>query len=592
MTHPLIPLRDIRFMLFDWLKADRLYGKAPFEEHSRETAEAVLNLAEQLAVDCFLPHYKQADQQEPQLGPDGVRALPAIGEALAQYAEAGLSAASFPAQYGGMDLPYHVHAAMFSLFAAANIATSAYTMLSSANARLITHFGNAAQIEQFASPQIEGRWFGTMCLSEPQAGSSLADVRTRAAFDGEDELGRRYRLVGNKMWISGGDHDLAENIVHLVLAKIPNADGSLTEGTKGLSLFIVPKVQPDGMRNDVVVAGLNHKMGYRGTVNCLLNFGEKTGALGWIVGEPGQGLRQMFSMMNEARISVGIGAAALGYRGYRHAAVYAGERLQGRPAGIRTGVQVPIIEHVDVRRMLLAQKAYVEGALALCLFCAQLIDEQGHIESSELLSLLTPVAKTWSSEYGLAANDLAIQVHGGYGYTRDFDVEQLYRDNRLNPIHEGTTGIQAADLLARKLLAEHPPGWSTLQKRIAQCLQAAAGDPRLAQHATQLQLVWDAIAAALTVLRDEPVERVLDNSVSFLRAFGHSVLAWIWLEQAVAAASTAAAGQDDEVFRAGKLQACRYFFDYEVPQIEAWLAPVIAGSRAAASAAPDIFLLT
>src|SRR6202011_4385915 len=225
--------------------------------------------------------------------------------------------------------------------------------------------------------------------------------------------------------ISGGDHDAAENIVHLVLAKIPREDHSLPQGSKGISLFIVPKFLHDGRRNDVVAAGLNHKMGYRGTVNCALNFGEQEGAVGWLVGKEGGGLHQMFVMMNEARMGVGLGAAALGYRGYRHALQYARERQQGRPIGTRDGAPIAIIGHADVKRMLLAQKAYVEGALALCLYCAKLIDERDDAEAQALIGLLTPVAKTWPSEYGIAANDLAIQVHGGYGYTRDFDVEQL-----------------------------------------------------------------------------------------------------------------------------------------------------------------------
>lgn len=592
MTHPLIPRRDIDFLLYTWLHADATYGSAPFEDHSRETAGSVLDLAEQLALDFFLPHYKEADRLEPRLGAEGVHVLPAIGSALRQYADAGLFAASFPTQLGGMNLPYHLHAATFAQFAAANVATSAYPMLTIANARLITEFGSPAQINQFARPQIEGRWFGTMCLSEPQAGSGLADVRTRGQHDGEDGLGARYRLVGNKMWISGGDQDLTENIVHLVLAKIPGPDGKLIEGTKGLSLFIVPKVLPAGTRNDVAVAGVNHKMGYRGTANCLLNFGEHGGAVGWLIGAPGQGLRQMFSMMNEARIAVGLGAAALGYRGYRHAAQYAGERLQGRLPGVRGGPPVRLVEHIDVRRMLLAQKAYAEGALALCLFCAQLVDRRHGTEAADLLSLLTPVAKTWPSEFGLAANDLAIQVHGGYGYTRDFDVEQLYRDNRLNPIHEGTTGVQANDLLARKLLSAHAPGLDTLRALVTGCIDEARRCPPLEAAAKELQTAWHDIAVTLEFLHGLPAEQALYNAVPFLQAFGHGVLGWIWLSQSIAALNAEPATGEDRVFYAGKLQASRFFFEHEMPKVKAWLAPVNAGADAAAEATTDIFFIS
>ena len=330
-----------------------------------KTLDAFLDLSADLATNQFLTHYKQSDREEPALGPDGVHVCPPVGQALRKYAELGFFAAGFPEEFGGMGLPFLACAASYVYFAAANAATSAYSMLTIANARLITVFGNRAQIKRFALPQIEGRWFGTMCLSEPQAGSSLADIRTRAIPDEEDEFGARFRIFGNKMWISGGDQDISENIIHLVLAKIPDAEGQLPEGTPGISLFIVPKIFPDGTRNDVSIAGLNHKMGYRGTSNCLLNFGESDGAIGWLVGHPGQGLSQMFKMMNEARISVGLGAAALGYRGHRLSVQYAGQRSQGRAINDRGGPPVPIIEHPDVKRMLLAQKCYAEGALAL-----------------------------------------------------------------------------------------------------------------------------------------------------------------------------------------------------------------------------------
>ena len=303
----LIDRSDLDFLLHDWLEAGE----------DREIADAFLDLSERLAEDHFLSHYKRSDVEEPRLDDGQVRICPAIRDALARYAELGFFAAGYPEEQGGLGLSHRLCAASFALFAAANVATAAYPKLTVANARLIAAFGSAAQFAMFARPQIEGRWFGTMCLSEPQAGSSLADIVTRAVPDGEDALGSRYRIAGNKMWISGGDQDASANIVHLVLAKLPGEDGALPEGSAGISLFIVPKILPDGARNDIAVAGLNHKMGYRGTANCLLNFGERSGAIGWIVGAPGQGLRQMFRMMNEARLAVGLGAAALGCRGYR-----------------------------------------------------------------------------------------------------------------------------------------------------------------------------------------------------------------------------------------------------------------------------------
>ncbi len=572
MNHPLLRRADVDFLLFDWLDLDSLFEQEKFTDHNRETIGAVFDLSERLAAEVFMPHYKVSDSIEPYLDADGVHVLPAIGDALRQYAQLGLFSASFSTDLGGFGLPYAVTATSYAWFAAANASTAAYIMLTVANARLISTFGSPAQIETFALPQIEGRWFGTMCLSEPQAGSNLGDVQTRAARDGEDEMGARYRLTGNKMWISGGDQDISENIVHLVLAKVPDAEGKLPTGTSGISLFIVPRAMPDGSRNDVAVAGLNHKMGYRGTSNCLLNFGENGGAIGWLVGSEGEGLRQMFMMMNEARISVGFGAAALAYRGYQHALAYAKDRGQGRTRP--DGPQTPIIEHADVRRMLVAQKCYAEGALALCMYCARLVDEDKDAESAALLALLTPVAKTWSSEFGLAANDLAIQVHGGYGYTRDFDVEQLYRDNRLNPIHEGTTGIQGMDLLGRKIL-RGDKGLDVLRDRIASTIASARDITELNVMAMQIRASWREIETAIQAVGKRPGRRALDDATPFLFAFGHAVMGWLWLDLAVAAsrALPQLSGDARNVAK-GKILSCRYFYSYELMKITAWLTPV------------------
>jgi alkylation response protein AidB-like acyl-CoA dehydrogenase len=421
-----------------------------------------------------------------------------------------------------------------------------------------------------------------MCLSEPQAGSSLADIRTRAEPDGDDEYGARYRLVGNKMWISAGDHDVTPNIVHLVLAKVPGPDGRLADDSRGISLFIVPKVLPDGTRNDVSVAGLNHKMGYRGTANTLLNFGERAGATGWRIGELGEGLPQMFQMMNEARIGVGLGASMLAYRGYRTALAYARERRQGRAPGTRGGPPLPLIAHADVRRMLLEQKAYAEGAVGLCLYCAKLVDEHDDAESRSLLALLTPVAKTWPSEFGLAANDGAIQVHGGYGYTRDYDVEQLYRDNRLNAIHEGTTGIQALDLLGRKILRDQGHGLSIASARIGRTCERAAGSAELAGYARQLQGVWGQLQETVRAVELAPGASAFDHATLFLRAFGHLVVAWLWLEQALVADTRRGRPYYD-----GKLRACRFFFECELPRVPQWLGLVASRSDVWAGVDPD-----
>jgi alkylation response protein AidB-like acyl-CoA dehydrogenase len=568
MTSDVLPSRDlISFLLFDWLGEDR-HGS------DRDTTLAVLEMAQQLATDAFLPCYRKGDIEEPRLDATGVHILPEFRVALKQYADLGLFGASFPEALGGMGLSSVVNAAVIhATFAAANQAAAGYVMLTVANARLISTFGTATQTQHFATPQIEGRWFGTMCLSEPQAGSSLGDIRTRARLDGEDDLGQRYRIVGNKMWISGGDHDASENIVHLVLAKAERGDGALNEGTKGISLFIVPKILPDGTRNDVNVAGLNHKMGARGTSNCLLNFGENDGATGWLVGDEGQGLAQMFMMMNEARINIGMAAAVLAYRGYKESLRYAKDRTQGRPVGQQGGQPTAIIKHPDVRRMLLQQKTYAEGAIALCLYAAKLADEEGD-DASELLALITPVAKTWPSDFGLIANDLAIQVHGGYGYTRDFIVEQLWRDNRLNPIHEGTTGIQAIDLLRRKLLLSDGRSLALLRDRINATVVAGLRHAEWAPLAHSLRAYWADVERVIDGLRLHGIPEALDDATLFQRSFGHGVVAWLWLDQLL----------HSQTISDGKLKqaiehCCRFFFDAELPQALCWLSIVSGHSN-------------
>ena len=562
---PLVRRNELDFMLFDWLKSGR--------DGSRDVIEAALDVAIRLAEDRFLTCHARSDIEEPVLERDTVRVLPEIAEALCQYAELGLFSAGFAEELGGLGFSHLTCTAIFAQFAAANVSASAFPMLTNANSRLIVNFGTEAQVDCFARPQIEGRWFGTMCLSEPQAGSSLGDIRTRAEPDGEDKLGIRFRITGNKMWISGGDQDVTENIVHLVLAKEPGPDGRLIEGTAGISLFIVPKVLPDGSRNDVTVAGLNHKMGYRGIPNCMLNFGEAVGATGWRIGDSGAGLRYMFQMMNEARIAVGTGAAALAYRGYMHALRYAKERSQGRPVGRLSSNPVPIIEHADVKAMLLRQKVYAEGALALCLYCADLIDAHEDSDAQELLGLLTPVAKSWPSEFGLVANDLAIQVHGGCGYTRDFDVERLWRDSRLNPIHEGTTGIQALDLLGRKLLRSNRHGLRVLNERVHETVRKTSNLPALEGFADELRSHFAEIAAAVDSLAQVEGASAFDHATWFLRAFGHGVVAWLWLDMAVVAARNV-----ESAFHSGKVTACREFFATELPQARAWLEIVKAQS--------------
>ncbi|MDH0865215.1 acyl-CoA dehydrogenase [Mitsuaria sp. GD03876] len=588
--------QTLEFLLYDWLKVQDLGRRERFSEHSRETFDAVLDTCEKIAREKFAPFNRLADTEEPRFDGERVHLPRATHEALAAYVGSGMLAAAQDYEHGGMQLPCVVEMAANCFFSKASVALGGYAMLTNGNANLLMAHGTPAQREVFAMNGFSGRWFGTMCLSEPQAGSSLSDVATRAEPDGADfeadPLGPRFRLAGNKMWISGGEHEITENIVHLVLAKIPGPDGKPLPGTKGISLFIVPKHLVDtqgqltGERNDVALAGLNHKLGYRGTTNCLLNFGEgrhaprgAKGAIGYLVGKPGEGLRCMFHMMNEARIGVGLGAVMLGYAGYEASLEYARQRPQGRPvtaAGKDAAQpQRPIVEHADVKRMLLAQKSYVEGGLALELFCARLVDEQ-HTGSDDeaaaakrLLEVLIPIAKSWPSEWCLEANSLAIQVLGGYGYTRDFPVEQYWRDNRLNMIHEGTHGIQALDLLGRKVVMDGGQALMALAARVSDTAQRAGQVPGLAEAANELGAALAAVGGATKKAwsTGEP-EAALANATPYLQAFGHLVLAWVWLDVVLALD-----GREDD-FAHGKRSAQRYFFAYELPKIHAWLGVV------------------
>jgi alkylation response protein AidB-like acyl-CoA dehydrogenase len=587
--------QTLEFLLQDWLNAPELCERSRYADHSWETFSAVLNTCEKIAREKYAPFNRLVDTQEPHFDGEKVTLPQATHDAHAAYVQSGMLAAAQDYDAGGMQLPFVVEAAANSFFAKASVSITS-SLLTVGNANLLMVHGTPLQKEVFAKTELSGRWTGTMCLSEPQAGSSLSDITTRAELEDEhDSLGPRYRLRGNKMWISAGEHELTENIIHLVLAKIPDAHGKLIAGTKGISLFIVPKklvnmqAQLTGERNDVALAGLNHKLGWRGTTNTLLNFGEgkfkpdgKAGAIGYLVGKPGEGLKCMFHMMNEARIGIGMAATMLGMAGYEASLDYARQRPQGRSI---TGAgkdaaqpQVPIIAHADIKRMLLAQKAYAEGALALCLYCARLVDEQktGNPQAAAsahlLLEILTPIAKSWPSQWCLEGNSMAIQVHGGYGYTRDFPVEQYWRDQRLNMIHEGTHGIQGLDLLGRKVVMQDGAAFKALgiemEKTMRQAQAAKNADTQrwgleLAKRIQRLAAVTQALWAA-----GDP-NKTLANSSVYLEAFGHIVMAWIWLELSLAASKNYSDAQSD--FLHGKWQACRYFFLYELPKVDAQL---------------------
>lgn len=566
---------EIDFHLFDVLEVGGCAAWPAFAGQDVTAWSGVLDTAGHLAEARFAPHNRAADAQEPWLENGKVRTVDGVREAIAAFAEAGFMSAHRPSEEGGLGLPWAVVQGAFALFQAANIATAAYPFLTIAAANMLSAFGSGAQKARFLPHMLSGRFLATMALSEPQAGSGLADIRTRARplDDGT------YALTGTKQWISGGAHELSETIVHFVLARIEGAP----PGVKGISLFIVPRdwVEDDGRLgpfNNVALVSLLHKMGYRGTTSTILNLGEAGLCRGFLVGEPHHGLDCMFKMMNEARIGVGLGASMLALAGFHYALDYCATRRQGRPLGDRNPEQpaIPIDRHPDVKHMLLAQKAYAEGSLGLCLYCAQLVDRQQRHpdettrrQSAMLLDLLTPVAKAFPSAYGPKANDLAIQCLGGYGYTRDYPVEQYYRDNRLNPIHEGTNGIQALDLLGRKLTRDGDEAYRLLRATVDRDLTDRADGEGRAVAACWGRLDA-AVDAVLQTFKAGHGTDALANASAFLDAFALAIIAWRLLAQARAAEES---GRDALGAR-GRRQALKWFAAVELPRVAPQLAMV------------------
>ncbi|MHB1311865.1 MAG: acyl-CoA dehydrogenase [Gemmatimonadaceae bacterium] len=558
--------------------AEALAERPRFSDYSREAFDAVLETARGLATDLYATHQKANDTDEPRIEDGKVVLNPGVKPAFLATADAGLLAATQDAGVGGMQLPYVVAAAAFAYLDAANVATASYPLLTAGVANVIANLGTAEQKATWLEPLFTGRFTGTMDLTEPDAGSSLADIRTTAHYQPST---LNYHLVGTKIWISGGEHEIAENIVHLVLSRIEGAP----PGTKGISLFIVPKylLNPDGStgaHNGIVLGGLIHKMGWRGTTSTLLNFGEKGPCVGYLIGEPHKGLAYMFQLMNEARIGVGRAATGMGHAAYHHAVEYARQRHQGRPPAEKDPAKPPvaIIEHADIRRMLLEGLANVDGALALILECARLVDDEHTAPTEEerqmaslLLDVLTPLAKTFPALGCQVAISNAMQVMGGYGYAREYPIEQLYRDNRLNQIHEGTNGIQSLDLLGRKVVQQGGAAFKALVSRIRATMASAAGTP-LAPMADQLGEAvghWAETTQILGMAMARDPNRALANANVYLDVASRIVVAWLWLRMALTADVGRQTAENDERrdFLDGKLAAARYWFAWELPRI-------------------------
>jgi len=584
MANPLLSDRNVDFVLHEQLRVSELLALPAFADHSRETFDLYVQSARKLAREALYPAYRPMDEAPPRLEAGQLRVHPRMHELYPRLVALGVIAATRPPSVGGQSLPTCVATMANAYLIAANLSASGYTGLITGAARLIESFGSDDLKERFMARMYSGEWTGTMALTEPQAGSSLTDVKTRATPVGGATEGSaaHYLLSGSKIFISAGDHDLTENIVHLALARIDGAP----PGIKGVSLFVVPKRRLEGDRlvpNDVAVAGVIHKIGWRGIASLAINFGEAGDCHGWLVGEPHRGISYMFQMMNEARIMVGLSAVATASVAYQESLEYAKTRPQGRPLGAKdpASPQVPIIEHADVRRMLLRQKAIVEGGLSLVTSAARLADLADHGATEEergrarmLLDLLTPIVKSFPAEKGFESNALALQIHGGYGYSSEYMPEAWLRDQKLNTIHEGTTGIQGMDLLGRKIVAGGGAALRALVEEIDRDVTRAKAAGVSADWLGRLQGAVTAVGEVTMHLGSlgmaGDVEGMLRHSTDYLELLSIVVVAWQWVAQAAAAKeglARAGVTEQDRAFYEGKLAAAQYWVMTELPRV-------------------------
>ncbi len=577
MATKFVSERNIKFLLYDVLNIESLTDYDYYADHNRNTYDMVLKAAIKLGKDMLYPIFEEMDRSQPELVEGEVVVHPAMKKILKEYAEGGWTTSSHPYDAGGEQLPSMIASVCYFIFACANYSASAYSSLTSGAAGLIISFGGKELCDMYLPNMFAGKWQGTMALTEPEAGSSLSDITTSA----EPTDGDYYQIKGQKVFISAGDHNCAENVVHLMLAKIKGAPA----GVKGISLFVVPKKRIENgelVFNDVTTSGVFHKMGYRGCPIVQLDMGDSGDCRGWLIGEPNAGLKYMFQMMNEARIDVGLGANAMATAAYYASLEYTKTRIQGRRMTEKDpgNPQVPIIEHADVKRMLLFQRAINEGALAVLMQCCKYVDMHTVLPQEEgeryhlLLDLLTPVAKSFPSEMGIHAISQGLQCLGGSGYCDDYPLEQYYRDARIHPIHEGTTGIQGMDILGRKVIMKNGKAFELFQEEVESTIAAAKTYPELGPSSTKLadalQRCKNITAHLLQVSQTQGPEVFLADSVLYLEMFGIVTITWQWLKQGVAIQKLlqGKVKKSDEKFFAGKMVVMQFYFSYELPKLK------------------------
>ena len=599
MSEKFVSRRNLEFLLYETHNVERLSNLAYYEDHTRETYQLVLDTAQKLARDILYPYLGEMDKKAPFMENGSVKVHPVVKSMMKEWGDGGWIGASMPYEVGGQQLPSIVSTACNFVFAAANFSSTGFPLLTSGAAHLLLSFGCEDMKEIYIPRMLAGEWQGTMALTEPQAGSSLSDIVTRA----EPTDKGYYKIRGQKIFISAGDHDGAENIIHMMIARIKGAP----PGVKGISLFLVPKkrISGDGSleSNDVTVATVYHKLGYRGCPITQLSLGENDDCRGYLVGDANKGLSYMFQMMNEARLGVGMQATAIASAAYYSALDYARERPQGRkPSGKDANLpQIPIIEHADIRRMLLFQRAVVEGSLSLILQCCMYadLDRQRRDEAGDryalLLDILTPVAKTYPSETGIISVSQGLQILGGYGYCQEFPLEQYYRDIRIHTIHEGTTGIQAMDLLGRKVLYKEGKALKIYIEELQASINSAALISELKPYSDRLKEAVEVIRKVtigrIEVAMKGNTEAFLADATLYLEMFGLVTIAWQWLIQGAVAqkALESDCSATDKEFYQGKFHTMKYFFHYELPKIQGLASRLMEEDSLTLNMSGDVF---
>jgi alkylation response protein AidB-like acyl-CoA dehydrogenase len=588
MTAYTAPLEDLRFVLFDVLGAERiLQGLRGGEEHTRGIFDAVLEGAAQLSEQVLAPTNAPADAEGCHFDPETHEVTTPRGfrHAFTQFAEGGWTSLTNPERYGGQALPLVLGIATTEIFQSGNLAWSLYPLLSEGATHALEMHGEEWQRERFMRPIIEGRWTGTMCLTEPQAGSDLGLLKTRAEPAGPDAEGHAsYRLSGTKIFISAGEQDLTENIVHLVLARLPDAP----PGSAGISMFIVPKFKTGadgslGERNPVTAGAIEHKLGIHACSTCVMNF---DGAVGYMIGRPHKGLAAMFTMMNAARLSVGVQGLALSERAWQNSLTYARERLQSRAASGPRFPNLPadnLLAQPDVRRMLLTQRAFVEGSRVLVLYTAlqrdieaRAEDEAARQAAGDLVAFLIPIAKALVTELAQECTKEALQIYGGHGYIAENGMEQFVRDARIITLYEGTTGIQAADLLGRKIMKLQGAGFKRFVGEIGAFCARHQDDPELAALTTVLadmSTKWVGLTTSLAARAQANAEEIGAAAVDYLYYSGYLTLAYLWARSVAAAGS----GQQTAAFQKAKLDTARFYFTRILPRCLSHQAAIEAG---------------